>query len=109
MKKLILFSLFAILLMSCGGAGKAPTDYITFGTAFGHVAKSFSYWLFILLASVPLISYIYAAASGKIDRFNLLLLFLFVTLFAFSIFFRPCEIAANTTVEQAARGAWIGY
>jgi len=109
MKKLILFAFTAMFLMSCGGAGQNPDDYITFGQAFSHVSKSFWYWFFIVLAILPPIGYIAAYYMGKIDEVDLRLLFALLALLLFAIFFRPCEVAANTTVEQAARGVYIGY
>lgn len=109
MKKLILFAFTAMFLMSCGGAGQQPDDYITFGQAFNHVSKSFWYWFFIVVAILPPVVYIAAYYMGKIDEVDLRLLFALLAVLLFAIFFRPCEVAANTTVAQAARGNYIGY
>lgn len=84
-------------------------EYITLGQAFEHVAKSNSYWLWVLLSFIPLGIYIYLAAKRKVESLDLRLLFLFLGLIVVAIFFRPSEIAANTTKEQAARGVYIGY
>jgi len=99
----------AMFLMSCGGAGQLPTDNITWGQAFNHVSQSFGYWIFIIIAAGVLGSYIFAVAKGKVDTLSLPLLFGLVGFLLFTIFFRPSEVAANTTVEQAARGVFIGY
>ncbi len=109
MKKVILFSLMAMFLMSCGGAGQQPDDYITFGRAWNHVAQSAGYWVFIVIALALVGGYILAAVKGWIETFSLPLMFALVGFLLFAIFFRPCEVAANTTVEQAARGVFIGY
>lgn len=109
MKKLLLFSICAILLMSCGGAGVDPSDNITFGQAFSKVSRSFSYWLWIVIACLPLVVYLGITLWGKVEEFKLPILFVLVAVLLIAIFMRPCEVAANTTVEQAARGVYIGY
>lgn len=113
MKKLILFAFTAMFLMSCGGAGQQPTDYITFGQAFNHVSQSFTYWLFVVLTTAGTGLFFYKAIqankSGADGRGLALLAFVFIVLTAFAWLYRPCEVAANTTVEQAARGVFIGY
>ncbi len=109
MKKTIVFALCAILLMSCGGAGQLPTDNVTFGQAWNHVSQSFSYWLWLVVAVVASAIAIYKKSKSENTDgihvyYGLAALFILLTLLV-----RPCEVAANTTVEQAARGAWIGY
>jgi hypothetical protein len=114
MKNIILFALCATLLMSCGGAGHLPTDNVSWGQAFGHVSHSFWYWFFAVITFIVLAVNFYFSlesyAKGEIDggQFALRLIVCLV-IFAFAFLFRPCEVAANTTVEQAARNHWIGY
>lgn len=115
MKKLILFLLGAMFLMSCGGAGQQPTDYITMGQAWHHVAQSWGYWIPLIIVTIiggyfmaykPIMKY----KLGDIDSGQAtFLVVLFLAAFLFTLLVRPCEVAANTTVEQAARGGWIGY
>lgn len=111
MKKLILFSLMAVLLMSCGGAGQKPDDYITWGAAFNHVSHSFSYWLWIIVTIVVTAVYVYFTSKSKNgwDLGKTLVLFALLVLFMLAFFMRPSEVATGTTVEQAARGVYIGY
>ena len=111
MRKLILFSLMAVLLMSCGGAGQLPTDNITFGTAWHHVSKSFGYWIFVIIAIALIAGYVYRTAKSEDGWYgqSYLISFALLLILLFAIFFRPCEVAANTAVEQAARGVFIGY
>jgi hypothetical protein len=114
MKKLLLFSLCAVLLMSCGGAGHDPSDNITWGQAFNHVSHSFTYWLFVIITGLFLLLVTLGSViqykKGEIDGSAFAKrVFVALVIFAFAFFMRPCEVAANTTVEQAARGVWIGY
>ena len=111
MKKVILFSLMAVLLMSCGmvGTGDPERDTISIGTAFSIVAKSWSYWIFIILSCLPAVVYLYSYFKEKLDEVNLIVLFGCVGLIVFAIFFRPCEIAANTSLAAFERGNVIGY
>lgn len=113
MKKVILFALVSIFLMSCGGSGQNPDDYITFGQAFNHVSKSTSYWLFALILTAATVGYwIYAGIANKkgADGKGLAVIgFAITAACLFAWFFRPCEVAANTTVEQMLRGVYIGY
>jgi hypothetical protein len=110
MKNLIMFIIAAIFLMSCGTTtGDPEVDTIGIGTAFGIVSKSFTYWLFIILALIPPIVYIGMYYAGKIDEVNLIVLFGFLALLMFAIFYRPAEIAANTSIAAFNRGNIIGY
>ncbi len=109
--KQLLFLLSIVLLASCGGAGVQPTDNITWGTAFNHVSQSFYYWLWVVLAVAAAVAYVWAITTSK-DGWNqtrVLILFVALALVMASIMYLPSEIAANTTVEQAARGVFIGY
>ena len=113
MKKLILFMLSAVLLMSCGGASQKPSDNISFGQAFSHVSQSFTYWLFSILTTLAVIVFfplaIKANKKGVSGQALGVVAFVLMVLCAFAWLFRPAEVAANTTVEQALRGIYIGY
>lgn len=103
----------AFFLMSCGGSGQHPEDFITWGQAFQHVSHSFGYWLFVvtttLLLAFVIAAVIKANKQGQ-DGANLsVFVFIALVLCLCAWFIRPSEIAANTTVEQAARGIFIGY
>lgn len=111
MKQLFFYLTAILLLTSCGGTGIEPTDNITWGTAFNHVAQSFGYWLWVFIAFTAVVVYVGLITKSK-DGWNqsrVLVLFLFLALLMFAIMYLPSEIAANTTVEQAARGVYIGY
>lgn len=117
MKKLLFFTLSmitAMLFISCGGAGLEPTDNITLGQAFDHVSKSFGYWVFIILAAA-IGGYVAFRVIKQYEKTqdwttgNSLAIFAILVVLSLTIFMRPCEVAANTTVEQAARGVFIGY
>lgn len=114
MKKLFLFAMFSIFLMSCGGAGQQPTDNITWGQAFNHVSHSLSYWLFIIIAAGVAVYggwKIYKAYDAKDIDGGLFVMYAFLIL-ALNLtvwLVRPSEVAANTTVEQMLRGVYIGY
>ena len=114
MKKLILFLFAAMFLMSCGGAGELPTDNISWGTAFNHCMTTTGYVVFLVLGAVVLAgASFYSIKNYKSAKWDgmktTLVIALALALFMCCLFIRPSEIAANTTVEQAARGAWIGY
>jgi hypothetical protein len=109
--KQLLFLLSIVLLASCGGAGVQPTDNITWGQAFNHVSQSFSYWLWVFIAFTAVVVYVGLITKSK-DGWNqgrVLILFLLLSILMFAIMYLPSEIAANTKVEQAARGVFIGY
>lgn len=114
MKTLILFVMASIFLMSCGGDAHLPTDNITWLQAWHHVAHSFVYWLFVVITlaalvyvtSISIVAYRNGELDGGAFTFRFLIL---MVLFASALLIRPCELAENTTVEQAARGVWIGY
>lgn len=114
MKKLILFALTAMFLMSCGGEGLLPTDNITWGTALGYCMTTASYWIFLVLGVVAFVAALYLSikkyrnADWDGMKATLVTAGGFV-IFCCCFFIRPSEIAANTTVEQFARGVVIGY
>ena len=89
-------------------------ENITINEAFAHVAKSPAYWVWLIVAFVFCVGVIYKAAKGYINgdvegRQVAFYGIIAIAIFMFAALFRPCEIAANTTKEQAARGVYIGY
>lgn len=114
MRKIIMFALASMFLISCGGDGKEPTDLISMGTAFNHCFSTTSYvlWLIasIIVLGVVVFFSLKAYRNGDVDGkgFTWRVL-LGLAFFLACLLVRPAEIANNTTVEQAARGAWIGY
>jgi peptidoglycan/LPS O-acetylase OafA/YrhL len=114
MKNLILFAFACLLLASCGGAGKELSDNISVSQAMHHCAHTFYYWLWIvitaiLFAGLSLGFYVNYKQGGDWTVGTTIILIVVFALLITAILMRPCEIAANTTVEQAARGAFIGY
>lgn len=115
MRKIILFAMASLFLMSCGGPGKNPDDLITWGQAWNHVSHSWGYWIPLLVVTLiggyflvyrTIVKY----KAGDIDGGAATWRFLaFVVAFAICLLIRPCEVAANTTVDQALRNKWIGY
>lgn len=89
-------------------------ENITLGQAFGHVAQSTSYWVWLIIASLLLAGVVYKLikgyASGDFDGRQVAFYgIIALAIWAFALLMRPCEVAANTTKEQAARGVYIGY
>jgi hypothetical protein len=114
MKSLLLFALCSILIMSCDGNSHVPMHNVPWGDAWLHVAHSFSYWLFTIITFLVLVVVTYKSIveykSGDLESESLALrMIIVIAAFAFALLFRPCEVAVNTTVEQAARGVWLGY
>lgn len=111
---MVMFIFAAMFLMSCGGAGKEPTDLITFGTAMSHCFSTTSYIVWLVIGSAVLaVDVVYCLRkynSGDLDSGAITWrIVIGLAIFLACLLARPAEIAANTTVEQAARGAWIGY
>ncbi len=104
----IVFLFMAIGLSSCGKTTGDPlVDTITFGQAWAHVAGFTSYWIWLVLSAFPLIVYILYLIKDKESQLQLPILFVCVALFAAGLLYAPAECAANTTLEQAARGVFI--
>lgn len=104
----LVFILLTIGFASCGKTTGDPyVDNITFGQAWGHVAKFASYWWWLAGSIVPLAAYLLYLGFNKNSRANSWLLFGFIGLFLFALLMPPGECAANTTIEQAARGVFI--
>lgn len=114
MKKLLFIILPFVLLTACGGPGILPTDNITLGQAFAHCTSTTSYWLWIgiVLAASGLICLLWyrAEKNAEVNVYvKLILTFIMVAAIISSIFMRPCDVAANTSVEMMQRGHYLGY
>ncbi len=111
---MLLFLIVIMLLISCGGKGQLPTDNITWGQAFNHVSESYGYWVFVIIGAILALGVGFKLYTGY-KKGNLS--GMQVTLWGFGVLafnlcawlIRVSEVAANTTVEQAARGVFIGY
>lgn len=92
---------------------KDPNANISLGRAFKKCwsTKSYKLWLFIgVIASVvgEVVLIINSQSNGwqSLHQYGT---FVLGGLFLAVILVRPCEIAANTTNEQADRDVYIGY
>lgn len=110
----IIIGMVLILFFGSCGVNTNPSDNITFGQAFSHCASTLSYWLWLIpLGIVMLTGWYFTWRAYSNDQEwttgKTLICFGLFALFMVSLFMMPAEIAANTTVEQAARGVFIGY
>jgi hypothetical protein len=94
-------------------SGTAGSKNITIGQAFKHCASSISYWVWIAAAvAVAGAGWYGVVKSIQASGFSIgigLLAFAVTMLLMLAIFMRPSEVAANTSVDQAAKGIYIGY
>lgn len=105
---LLFFILLTIGLASCGKTTGDPTvDNITFGQAWAHVATFGSYWVWLFFSAVPVVIYVVYLVVNKNSELKLPILFALLAIFLFGLLYAPAECAANTTIEQAARGVFI--
>lgn len=88
-------------------------ENISFLEAWAHVAKSGSYWLWLILATFLASAVIYVVIheykKKALTIVHFLALFAVGCIFLLALLMRPAEVAGNTTKEQAARGVYIGY
>ena len=98
------------LITSCGNGG-TPNENVGLAAAFGHVVTTGSYWVGIAAAIVICLGIVYAMYQSyqKGGDVNIIFVALIAAILMFAVMMRPCELAVNTNVEQAARGVWIGY
>jgi hypothetical protein len=114
MKKLLMFSLVVMFLVSCGGKGQAPTDYITLGQAFGVVSHTFSYWLWLVVCAILFVAVgLYddpglPGRSGMVRRVQCCFFYNYSAVTVCN-FYQALRDRSNTTVEQLHRGGIIGY
>lgn len=98
----------ALLLASCGTqTGDPNVDTISFSQAWSHVAGFTSYWVWLFLSVLPTVVYVMYLIVNKDSQLNLILLFVCLALLMAGMLYAPAECAANTTIEQAARGVYI--
>jgi hypothetical protein len=110
--KYILSIASLFLLASCGGAGEKPTDNITFGQAWKYAWSLPAYWVWVVIALVGGIAVAYFLRKDYQKKQNwsgghMGVLVVAVALILAAFLATPASIAANTTVEQAARGVYI--
>lgn len=106
------YILLLLVLASCG-VHTDPSDNISFGQAFHYCTTLGGYWGWIVAAGL-------IAAIGGFLLYRKYqrdqdwskgmsgVLFVLVGLILAAFLYLPAEIAANTTVEQAIRGVYIG-
>jgi len=105
-----LASFLVMFLTSCD-VGVLPTDNVGLPAAFAHCAQSGAYWVWgIIITSIAGFgAWKMKKAYDKDGTFSPLLVFALAVVLLLAWCYRPSELAWNTTVEQAARGVWIGY
>lgn len=92
-----------------------PNKTISFGTAFAHCASTSSWWLSLGITVLILVALWIAleveAKKANFDPSNVEKVLLVVTVFAIglALLMRPAEVAANTSIAEAAKGLWLGY
>lgn len=87
---------------------------ISLGQAFAHCASTTSYWVWIaiVLAFIAIGSFIMwkVSKTTEINGFvKIIVVFAFLAALFLSVFMRPCDVAANTSIEMAAKGHYLGY
>jgi uncharacterized membrane protein len=88
-------------------------ENISFMEAWGHAASFFSYWAWLIPATLLMIfgywrAYqLYQNEGGWKVAYSVAL-FVVTAIFAYALLATPAEVAANTTVDMAARGVYIG-
>lgn len=113
----LVFAVLSVALMSCGSTtGNPLVDKISFGQAWGHVVTFGSYWQWLGLSFIPVVAYaLYLIGAWPFKTINPnkdaeisgFIVFVCVALVAAALLIPPAECAANTTIEQAARGVFI--
>jgi hypothetical protein len=89
---------------------------ISLALAFHHCASTSSYWIWLaVVLAICLGGWVAILVSAKKkpewDPNTVMLVWGVACLFAIAIavFARPCDVAANTSVNMAAKGLWLGY
>lgn len=110
----IISLMFVALFLSSCDRGILPTDDVGLAAAFAHCASTVSYWVsgVAITLAVSVLGFFtwrrYKREGLPAMAFGLIgLVILFGLFLAWG--YRPSELAWNTTVEQAARGVWVGY
>jgi len=88
---------------------------ISLAQAFAHCAGTASYWEWIIgtlilgIGGFLGIRWFEQKNNKDLGGIELLWIVAFVFALGIAIFSRPTNVAANTTVEEAARGEYLGY
>ena len=87
-------------------------ETISIFKAFGEVMSHGSYWLWLFMALAVCAATYFFVLKEDIEKggwtmYTILISFACIVLFFAALLIAPCEMAANTTVEQAARGVYI--
>lgn len=109
MKKLIIFSMLAILLFAGCAVGVNPQDEVGFAAGWAHCMDTWTFldWTWrIVLTFVGIAVIVIAIRSGHWSNY---IGFAVGVVLVVSWFWTPFDLGRNTTVEQAKRGVWIGY
>lgn len=113
LKLICLFAFACLFLMSCvAPVGGEPT--ISLGTAIRYCFTTTSYVVWFAFTTIVSLIIIYALIKSYREEMEWskghnIFLAISIALFLAGLLIRPCEIAANTTVEQFSRGVIIGY
>lgn len=106
MKKLLYLLPLLFFMASCD-KGLNPSDSVGLQAAFAHCSHSVGYWVWGILISLACLTVI--GMMYRANEWKGLWLALIAVLLLLAWGLRPAGIAWSTTVEQAARGIWIGY
>ena len=109
--KAFLFLMVGALFITGCQVGVLPTDEVGLPAAFAHCAHSVSYWVWGIIATLAagFAGWRMKKAYDDGAEISPVLLFGIAVVLLLAWCYRPSELAWNTTVEQAARGVWIGY
>ena len=85
--------------------------HITFNEAFKYCITQPTYWIWLALAIFFGSLGISALRKTRIywSLGHNFLLFVIIAIMTAAIFYRPIQVSANTTKEQAQKGVYIGY
>lgn len=109
--KYLLFILCSFVLFSCD-SHSAPNDNISFGQSWSYAWTLPGYYIWVIIAVIggAIAGYFlkkdYEKKGGWSGGHTAILVVIVVGLAA-ALLAAPASIAANTTVEQAARGVYI--
>jgi hypothetical protein len=86
-------------------------QYITFKQAFSYCATQPTYWIWVGISMFIFLLGFTALKRkrGDWEWSDSVILFLLFGLLLTSIIYRPLEVKANTTIEQALRDSYIGF
>lgn len=111
--RVLIFLLISTLFIASCKDGTQPNDNISFGHAFRYCTSLFWYWFWVVIAVVLGGGGIYFGLWRNYQKKqdwsggHSVVLFIIVALIFAAFLATPASVAANTTVEQAARGVYI--